>query len=105
LNATTGVAKVSYYCLAGSYRIPDNARGLWQRLWNRFRQGLSASLEFVFDDDNDLVVSITSVQTVREGRYPTELLVRAVVPCSHVAYFSNPQAEQQLATWLQGSPG
>jgi len=104
LNAITGAARVPYYCLAGSYCVSDNAKGLWQRLWNRFRQGLSASLEFLFDDENDLVVSVTSVQTVREGRYPTELLVRAVVPCSHVAYFSNPQAERQLATWLQGPP-
>jgi hypothetical protein len=101
LNSASGAPSVLYYCLGGAYRVPDNARGLWQRLWNRFREGISSSMDFIFDDANDLVVSITSVQTVREGRYPTELLVRAVVPCSHVAYFSNQEAEQQLAAWLQ----
>jgi pimeloyl-ACP methyl ester carboxylesterase len=105
LNAATGEARVRYYCLTGSYQLPNDAKILWRRLWSSFRKGLKASLDFVFDDANDLVVSLTSMQTVREGRYPAELLVRAVVPCSHVAYFSDPQAEQQLASWLRGSPG
>jgi hypothetical protein len=101
LNAHTGEARVPYYILAGSYQVPDNVKGLWQRLWNQFRRGLRASLEFVFDDAHDLVVSNTSMQTVREGRYPVELLATSVVHCSHGEYFSNPVAESQLVAWLR----
>jgi hypothetical protein len=100
LNTSTSTAKVPYHILAGSYQVPDNERGVWQRLWNTFRRGLDASLEFVFDDRHDLVISLTSMQTVRQGNYPADLLHTAVVSCSHGAYFSNPQALELLARWL-----
>jgi hypothetical protein len=104
LNSLTEPARVPYFLLAGNYKIPADARGWWQRLWQKFRQGMDSALDFVFEDNHDLVVNVTSVQTLREGRYPADLLTRAVVPCAHSEYFTTPLGVEQLTNWLQPSP-
>jgi pimeloyl-ACP methyl ester carboxylesterase len=100
LNASTTEVMVPYYILAGRNEIPPEAEGAWDRFRLRMDQGTDAALDYIFGDENDLVVDIRSMLTVRGGHYPRDLLHTQLVPCNHFGYFSTSEAQGQLLRWL-----
>ncbi len=105
LNASMAEVKVPYYILAGRNDIPAEVVGVWQRFRLKMEQGADAALDFIFGDENDLVVDVRSMVTVRGGTYPRHLLHTQAVPCDHFGYFRTPEAQAQLLRWVETSYG
>ena len=58
-----------------------------------------------FSDQHDMVISVNSMSTIRNGEYPPELLKVQVVPCHHFAYldpayFEDEDSREPLLEWL-----
>ncbi|MCP4699460.1 MAG: hypothetical protein GY862_21830, partial [Gammaproteobacteria bacterium] len=101
LNNPEGKAEIPYFILAGDNPIPPAEQGAWKRFTHQFAQGLDKSLDFLFGDQHDLVISVNSMVTVRGGQYPAEYLQTKRVPCNHFEYFANEEARGQLAEWVK----
>jgi hypothetical protein len=104
LNDATRRARVPYYILAGRNEIPAVTQGPWRRLAQKLDHMTDACLDVIFRDDNDKVIALRSMQTVRNGKYPGELLHTRVVPCDHFGYFTEKIAREQLLAWLRSTP-
>lgn len=101
LNTSSKPAQVPYYILAGRNLIlPAQEEGL-KRLAHKVAQGTDAILDFVFSDQNDLLLPVSSMTTVRGGKYPLDKLNVQVLPCNHFGYFDTPEAQQKLAAWVK----
>ena len=103
INDLTAPPKVPYFILAGRNAIPPAQQGAWQRLCREVAEGTDNVLDFVFGADNDLLLSIPSMQGVRKGNYPKRLLRAEVVPCNHFGYFSVPESQAKLIAWLKAT--
>ncbi|MGH2543089.1 MAG: esterase/lipase family protein, partial [Ardenticatenaceae bacterium] len=100
LNSATGEARVPYYILAGGNEIPEAAEGIWNRLRLHVEQLADTALDFLFGEQNDLVISLSSMKGVRNGNYPNDLLKSHVLPCNHFEYFGSGEGREQLLAWL-----
>ena len=103
LNDLTAPPKVPYFILAGRNQIPPAQQDAWQRLCRELAEGTDKLLDFVFGAENDLLLSIPSMQGVRRGNYPKRLLNAEVVPCNHFGYFSTPESQGKLIAWLKAT--
>lgn len=104
LNNTARRASVPYYILAGRNEIPAQTQGPWRRFAQKLDQMTDTLLDLIFRDDNDKVLALRSMQTVRNGKYPRELLNTRVVPCDHFGYFKEKIGGEQLLAWLKTTP-
>ena len=101
LNSIDQEAKVPYYILAGSNNLSEAEAGIWKRFSQRMSKGTDIALDTIFGDQHDLVINVKSMITVRDGYYPEALLHTRIVPCNHFAYFSHPEAWQQILALAQ----
>jgi len=102
LNGSNEAARVPYFVLAGTNEISADAADFWQRLWRQLERGVDAGLDALFQDQNDLVIDVPSMLTVRNGNYRADLLHTRVVGCNHFEYFRLNEPQTQLLTWLRG---
>jgi len=105
LNSSTSDAKVPYYIMAGRNELPPDGETFWKRLYLAAAKLSDAALDLFFNDQHDMVLSVHSMSTVREGKYPSELLKVQVLPCHHYAYLSPTYFAEQgninpLLEWL-----
>ncbi len=102
LNRSTKSVSVSYFVLAGNNSLlAQHDETMLQGLKRHLLQGVDLALDALFDDQNDMVINVRSMLTVRDGNYPTHLLQSREVPCNHFNYFLEPTAQEQLLQWLE----
>jgi len=100
LNDASTEVRVPYTILAGRNELSATTQGAWQRLAHKFGEAVDAALDLLFQSDNDLVIGVRSMQTVRNGTYPKELLKLHTVPSDHFDYFENDVARALIREWL-----
>ena len=105
LNGSTKEAKVPHYILAGRNELPPDGETFWKRLYLATAKLSDAALDMFFSDQHDMVISVNSMSTIRNGTYPPELLKIQVVPCHHFAYldpayFEDENSREPLLEWL-----
>jgi pimeloyl-ACP methyl ester carboxylesterase len=96
LNSQNKPANVPYYLLAGYNELDDETeRAVWRRLAHTMQQGLDTVLDFIFSDQNDMVISVRSMKSITGDK-----LEKVEVPCNHFEYFSANNVQAQLLSWL-----
>jgi hypothetical protein len=96
LKSQNKPAHVPYYLLAGFNQITGQAeKSVWTRAVNKMEQSAEAVADFLFSDQNDLVISVRSMKSISGDN-----LEKVEVPCNHFEYFSTEQAQKQLLAWL-----
>jgi len=102
LNRSTKETLVNYFVLAGNNPLlPQHNESVLQRLKRNVLQGVDLALDTIFEDQNDMVINVKSMLTVRNGTYPPHLIESREVPCNHFSYFSEPTSRDQLLRWLE----
>ena len=102
LNDASSEVHVPYTVLAGRNEMPAADQGAWKRLASKLSRGLDSVLDVVFQGDNDLVIGMQSMKTIRNGTYPADLLDVVVVPNDHFGYFGNETSQNAVRDWLRG---
>ncbi len=103
INGANKEAKVPYYILAGRNQLSDEvAATAWARFNQTMARTADLALDTLFSDQNDLIISVKSMQTLRNGTYPLDLLKTAVLPCNHFQYFGSAEGQATLLVWLRG---
>ena len=95
LNGSNPPKQVPYTILAGCADVPPQLAKL------AFRMADSV-LNQLFGDEHDLVVSQTSMLSLRAGKFPADLLTVHLVPADHFSYWSEPQSADKVVNWLKG---
>jgi hypothetical protein len=95
LNGSNPPKQVPYTILAGCADMPPQLTKLTRRL-------ADSVLNQVFGDEHDLVVSQTSMLSLREGRFPADRLTVHLVPADHFSYWTEPQSADKVVNWLKG---
>lgn len=102
LNTSTKPSKVPYFILAGHNNRPLHLDATaWQRLKYKVMGDVDLALDAIFGDQNDLVIAVQSMLSIRNGQYPTALLKTAELACTHFEYFTDERSQQQLIQWLR----
>jgi hypothetical protein len=104
LNLSTKPATTPYFIVAGRNQKPANLKAsAWERLKHKVFQGMDAALDLIFGDQNDMVINVQSMVTVRSGHYPARLLKTAEVPCNHFEYFATKESQTKLVEWIKSA--
>ena len=104
INGSARPAKVPYYIMAGRNQLADEvAATAWARFSQTMARTADLALDALFSDQNDMLISVHSMTTVRNGNYPVDLLHRQVLPCNHFGYFSSKEGREKLLQWLQAA--
>ncbi len=102
LGKSAPVGTVPYFILAGNAQLQSADIGKLSGLWNMFSKGGNAALAVLFDGQHDLVIGISSMTGVQNGKYPAALLETKIIDANHFEYFDNAAAVQQVVSWLKG---
>jgi hypothetical protein len=62
-------------------------------------RGIDMTADLLFKSQNDLVIGVDSMLSLR-SKYPDQQLRDRVVPCHHFAYFHADEPLAQLEAWL-----
>jgi hypothetical protein len=95
LNGSNPPKQVPYTILAGCAEMPPQLAKLTHRL-------ADSVLTQLFGDEHDLVVSQTSMLSLRAGKFPADRLTVHLVPADHFSYWSEPQSADKVVNWLKG---
>jgi hypothetical protein len=95
LNGSNPPKQVPYTILAGCAEMPPQLAKLTHRL-------ADSVLTQLFGDEHDLVVSQTSMLSLREGRFPADRLTVHLVSADHFSYWTEPQSADKVINWLKG---
>lgn len=100
LNAPGAQRAGLYHVLIGDNSDRPAARSAWERAAGRLSSVADRALDRFFQSPNDLVISVTSAESLSR-LLPDERLKRRVVPCDHFGYFVTGAAQEQLLDWLK----
>ena len=100
LNGNRSEVSVPYRILAGRAVPAEGKQGMFERLAKKLHRGSASALGMLFDDAHDMVIPMSSMCTVREGAFPSELLEVKTPPCHHCAYFECAEVDRSVTGWL-----
>ena len=101
INASRSNVDVKYHLLAGDNSEQVASKPGWRAIAARLSRATDTVLDQFFGDAHDMVVNTQSASTIRDGKYPNELLSTALTSCNHFGYFDQAESREQIITWLK----
>ncbi len=96
LNGGDGALHGRYHVLAGDYEETTERSAAWRRMAAKVSD---SAADIFFDDDNDLVINVSSMRG--SGRFRPDPERVKTVACDHFGYFSAPDSVAHMLTWMR----